>query len=220
MTIEISLSNDYTYIYMIIEKVAEITSSLIVCYFVLDIQPVLVLLERWASIEKQKKRVQWLKKFQKVAMIIALVNGVVLVASRGYSYIVDGQNAPVRPEAFAAHTIKFVIDIGVIILALQSLRRLKKIRKRFVKKKKALKKWAILTIVAYILIAIFAYYQVSVYADKIVKNLGLSNIHGYVVFRKINIYLAYKFINSTIAFSFLWLSIKLAASERTKPLSI
>ena len=139
MTIEISLSKDYNYIYMIIEKVAETTSSLIVCYFVLDIQPVLVLLERWASIEKQKKKVERLEKFQKVATIIALVNGVVLVASRGYSYFVYGVNAPVRPEAFAAATIKFVIDIGVIILALESLRRLKKIRKRFIKTKKALK---------------------------------------------------------------------------------
>jgi hypothetical protein len=68
-------------------------------------------------------------------MIVAVVNGLVLVTSRGYSYVRYGPNAPVRPEAFAAATIKFVIDIFVVLIALWSLYRLRKIRRRFAKTK-------------------------------------------------------------------------------------
>lgn len=130
LILEISVSIDYQFIYMIIEKVAEGTSSVIMCYFIMDIQPVLVLLERWDSIEKQTNRINLLKKSHLVIMVIAIVNGLVLVISRSYSYILEGVDAKVRPEAFVTATIKFVIDVGVILVALRSLSRLKEIRRK------------------------------------------------------------------------------------------
>lgn len=110
------------FVFLIIDKLAEMTSSLIIYHFVLELLPLLVFLESTneAQTALRLRRYRWLYS---AYMSVAVVNSAYLLITRAYTYSQQDYTSISR-SGFISSTVKFCLDVGIIAVFLDSAWRL------------------------------------------------------------------------------------------------
>jgi len=137
-------------------------------------------------------------------MSTAFANSAYLLIVRSY-YYAEGDYTTINRFGFISSTIKFCLDMGIIVIFIDSAWRLQNHRMREAQGNIELTMpEVIMRSVAIGLVILTLYCTITLYLDRYVKLAGLHT-EKYYYFRWVNVYLVYKVAHFLYAVSFLFL---------------